>query len=177
MVPMLVRDHRIVRVSDRSPHACPAMSPAAQLFAVNLTVGLIVVGLAFALYRWDIRRRFARTDRLVAPEERSDRMMLRMLRDVESGESPRETEISFYLYFATRDAADAAAAEAGTLSIETPTLVVGVEPAGRGANWLCLVRATIVPSESTMRRAAAELSRLAVSHGGEFDGWEAAMPW
>ena len=44
------------------------------LFAVNLSVGLVVVAIAFALYRWDVKRRFSSQDRLVAPEERTDRM-------------------------------------------------------------------------------------------------------
>jgi len=148
----------------------PVIVPA--LVAASLVVCL--VGVVAGAWWWRARRR--RAAWRDAAEERADRAALRMLRDVE-GDEERETEVSFYLYFADRRAAESAAARVPTIEIDAPSLAVGVEPSTRGTRWLCLVTARIVPTERRVRRACAELRALATACGGEFDGWEAAMPW
>jgi hypothetical protein len=152
----------------------PALSAAGVIAAV-LAAALAAVVIALA-----VRRRLRRKWRLVAPEERADRAALRMLRETSSmldadGHEPRE--VSFYLYFATRAVAERAAAQVASLPIDSPRLTVGVEPAGRGVTWLCLVTIEVVPSDQAIRRVCADLRALASANGGEFDGWEVALPW
>ena len=137
------------------------------------TAGVVLLAIG-SWWWWRVRRQRA-VIRAVA-EQRSDRAVLRMLRDVD-GEEQQETDVSFYLYFATQKAAESAAARVATLPIDAPTLGVGVEPAARGTQWLCQVTTRIVPTERAIRRTCAELRALARTCGGEFDGWEAAMPW
>jgi hypothetical protein len=138
----------------------------------------LVALVAWLAYR---RTRRCRATALVAPEERADRLALRRVREAaamldfdDDGElrpDARETDVSFYLYFASRVVAERAAAQVATLRLETHTLWVPVEPAARGASWLCLVSTRIVPTEVAIRRACAELRAIAEACGGEFDGW------
>lgn len=142
---------------------------------------LFAAGLVSALVLLRPRGR-PRRSRLVEPEERADRAALRLLREtallLDEDEAPaRAREVTFYLYFATRAAADRAAAQAALLRVDVSSLAVRVEPAARGATWLCLVSAQLVPSEHAIRHACADLRAIAKGCGGEFDGWEAALPW
>ena len=99
----------------------------------------------------------------------ADAQTLRALRDA-GADLTKATEVNFYLYFPTREAAERAAASAGT-----PVLTASVGPGALGSNWLCYVTGTIVPSESTIRAASTRLAALAASLDGEYDGWEAAV--
>ena len=43
------------------------------------------------------------------------------------------------------------------------------------SGWLCLVSSTVVPTEEAIRAASTRLRAVAAAHGGEYDGWEAAV--
>ena len=99
----------------------------------------------------------------------ADRETLRALR--ESGaDLTRATEVRYYLYFPTEEAARAAAARAST-----PELRATVRRAADDSAWLCLVEGEMVPTEGAIHAASARLQAVAATHGGEYDGWEAAV--
>jgi hypothetical protein len=99
----------------------------------------------------------------------ADQQTLRALRDA-GANLTKPTEVNFYLYFHERAAADSAAAQAGTQE-----LTASVQRAADNSAWLCLVTGTIVPSETAIRQASSRLQAVAATHGGEYDGWEAAV--
>lgn len=143
---------------------------------LSALVGASLVALVVLLFV--LARRHRRG--IVAPEERADRAALRMLRETSSmldADAAEPREASFYLYFKSRESAERASAEVATLSIETRRLHVSVEPAARGTTWLCLVTVEIALSDRAIRRVCAALRAVATANGGEFDGWEVALPW
>lgn len=99
----------------------------------------------------------------------ADQQTLRALRDA-GANLTKPTEVNFYLYFHERAGADSAAAQAGTQE-----LTASVQRAADNSAWLCLVTGTIVPSETAIRQASTRLQAVAAAHGGEYDGWEAAV--
>ena len=99
----------------------------------------------------------------------ADAATLRALRDA-GADLTKETEVNFYLYFPTREAAQRAAEQA-----RTPSFTATVRKGALGDSWLCFVTAQMVPSESAIRSAATRLQAVAASNGGEYDGWEAAV--
>src|SRR5688572_8774294 len=126
---------------------------------------LVNVGITVAVFGAAIwwRRRGAAVDSAKASAADS----LRFLR--EAGDTPTEpTEVSFYLYFADRAAADAAARSAST-----PQLTATVSRAADDSAWLVLVSGTMIPTESAIVAETTRLEALASSLGGQFDGWEA----
>jgi Protein of unknown function (DUF1260). len=82
----------------------------------------------------------------------------------------KPTKINFYLYFKDRASADSAAVHAG----DDP-FVATVRRAGDDTSWLCFVSGQMVPSEAAIHAHAVRLLALATAHGGEYDGWEAAV--
>jgi hypothetical protein len=98
-----------------------------------------------------------------------DRQVLDQLRKA-GADLTRPTEVNFYLYFKDRQAADSAAAHAS----EGP-LVAMVRRAGDDSAWLCLVSGQMVPTEAAIHANAVRLLALAQAHGGDYDGWEAAV--
>ena len=101
----------------------------------------------------------------------ADRQVLAAFRDA-GGDVDKPTEVNFYLYFPTRDAAERAAASAGT-----PQMPAYVDRGADGKSWLCFVSGQMVPSEAAIRAASVRLQAIAAAHGGEYDGWEAAVTW
>jgi hypothetical protein len=99
----------------------------------------------------------------------ADRQTLRALRDA-GADLTKATEVNFYLYFPSQAAADSAAAQA-----TTPELPTQVKRAADGSAWLCLVSGEMVPTEEAIHAASTRLQAVAVAHGGEYDGWEAAV--
>ena len=98
-----------------------------------------------------------------------DQQVLEQLRKT-GADLTKPTEVNFYLYFKDRQAADSAAAHAG----EGP-LVATVRRAGDDSAWLCFVSGQMVPSEAAIHAHSVRLLALARAHGGEYDGWEAAV--
>lgn len=99
----------------------------------------------------------------------ADAATLRALRDA-GADLTKETEVNFYLYFPTREAAERAAEHA-----RTPTFTATVRKGSLGETWLCFVTSRMVPSEPAIRAAATRLQAVAATNGGEYDGWEAAV--
>jgi hypothetical protein len=99
----------------------------------------------------------------------ADAQTLRALRNA-GADLTKATEVNYYLYFPTREAADRAA-EASRSSV----FASEVRRGGDGTNWLCLATANMVPSDSAIRAASERFQGVAASLGGEYDGWEAAL--
>ena len=100
----------------------------------------------------------------------ADRQTLNALRNA-GADLTRPTEVNFYLYFPTQAAATNAAAQA-----QTPELPARVMPGADGKSWLCFVSGTMVPTELAIRAASTRLQAVAAALGGDYDGWEAAIP-
>ena len=135
-----------------------------------LLVTLAVVALALWLRsRQTVRSAAAQADpsRIGSPD--ADRQTLHALRDA-GADLTKPTEVNFYLYFPTEAAATAAAAQAWSSSL--PTRVV---PGAMDSGWLCLASGTLVPTDEAIRAASTRLQAVAAEHGGEYDGWEAAV--
>lgn len=98
-----------------------------------------------------------------------DRRTLEALRDA-GADLTRPTEVSFYLYLPTEQAARRAAEQGATPELRG-TVRVGAD----GTAWLCLLTGEMVPTEASIRAASTRLELLASSLGGEYDGWEAAV--
>ncbi len=78
--------------------------------------------------------------------------------------------IDFYLYLPSRSAAEQAAAK-----MRQTGYTVEVKRAAKGNDWLCLGTKKVVPELATMQRITHELSGLAGSLQGDYDGWEAKV--
>jgi hypothetical protein len=83
----------------------------------------------------------------------------------------RPTEVNAYLYFATENAAQQAAA----VMLRTGFPEVSVSPS-LDAKWACIGTTKMAPGLSEVEQMSARLHALAVAYGGEYDGWEAAVP-
>ena len=132
---------------------------------------LLAVLLAIAapvLVRFARRQRRATAAAPVGSAE-ADTQTLLALRDA-GADLTKATEVNFYLYFPTREAAERAANSA-----QTPDLAAKVREGADGKSWLCRVSGQMVPSESAIRAASIRLQALAATLGGEYDGWEAAV--
>lgn len=98
-----------------------------------------------------------------------DRQVLEQLRKA-GADLTKPTEVNFYLYFKDRQAADSAAAHASA-----GPLVATVRRGADDSSWLCFVSGSMVPTEAAIHEQAVRLLALARAHGGEYDGWEAAI--
>jgi hypothetical protein len=133
--------------------------------AILATVGVV----------WAVRRRRrSSTATLIRPvavgTAEGDRATLEALRDA-GADLARPTEVNFYLYFPTREAATRAASE-----VEMPEMEASVDPsASSDGTWCLFLTGTMVPREATIRAAAVHLEALARRHGGDYDGWEARV--
>lgn len=95
-----------------------------------------------------------------------DEGVLRQLR-LAGADMTRETEIIHYLYFSTEDEARAAAGEIGAgFELEIGAL---------GSQWALVARHHQVPTLDNLEAAELVLIPAATRHGGEYDGWEAAV--
>jgi len=104
------------------------------------------------------------------PDE-GDRLIIEQLRGMGADLSePRE--VLHYLYLPTREAADAAGD-----ALSPRGYAVDVRPAAGppGPNpWLCLATIEEVVSVESARTSRETFTALAATHGGGYDGWEAA---
>ncbi len=136
---------------------------------ISILVGAAV---AFAIFRG---ARSTRAVSRVAEEKdgmgglEADRKVLAALRDA-GADLTKVTEVNFYLYFNDRTSADAAAFQASM-----PPLTATVREGADDISWLCCATGQMIPSESAIHAASERLRELAMRHGGEYDGWEAAV--
>ncbi|HEX6371378.1 MAG TPA: ribonuclease E inhibitor RraB [Longimicrobium sp.] len=80
------------------------------------------------------------------------------------------TEVSVYLYFPSEEAASRAAEQVRGLGF--PEVRVS---ASLNESWACIGTRTMAPELNAVRELAARLEEVARAHGGEYDGWEAAV--
>ncbi len=78
--------------------------------------------------------------------------------------------VSHYLYFRTQQAAAPVVAELKHQGFE-----VEDRESADGKNWLVLAHHDIVVTPSTLEALRVRLTALAAPHGGDYDGWEAAV--
>jgi regulator of RNase E activity RraB len=74
--------------------------------------------------------------------------------------------IEFFLYFPTQAVADQAA-----LTIRNAGFEVAVRKAAQGDHWLCFATKIMVPELADLQKIRRDFVSLAVSMGGEYDGW------
>ena len=132
-----------------------------------LLIALVVIA-ALALVRFTRRSGAAAMTAPIGSGE-ADAQTLLALRNA-GADLTKPTEVNFYLYFPTREAAERAADSA-----RTPSFTAKVGEGADGKSWLCRVSGEMVPSESAIRAASTRLQALAATLGGEYDGWEAAV--
>jgi hypothetical protein len=74
-----------------------------------------------------------------------------------------------YLYYPTREAADAAAN-----ALRAEGLIVVVDRAAVGSTWLARAETNAIVSVESCALDRARFTALARAGGGEYDGWEAS---
>lgn len=83
----------------------------------------------------------------------------------------KATHVIHYAYFPDRRSAEHAHEAAGAAGP-----AASVRPPGAGdQSWVLVVEQTIVPSLENISTAREEISAIAATSGGEYDGWEAAV--
>jgi hypothetical protein len=80
------------------------------------------------------------------------------------------TEVNVYLYFPSQDAASRAAEQVRALGF--PQVLVSES---LNESWACIGTWVMAPELNAIRDLAARLEEVARAHGGEYDGWEAAV--
>jgi hypothetical protein len=98
-----------------------------------------------------------------------DARVVEVLRSV-GGDLRQPTEFIVFLYFPTTEAAAAAAARLRAIGF--PDVLVSESLHGK---WGCIGTRQMVPDARAIRQLRSVLERLAEEHGGEYDGWEAAV--
>ena len=79
-------------------------------------------------------------------------------------------EMEFFLYFPDEASANAAAAD-----VREQGFAVEVRPAAEGTDWLCFAVKTMVPDNEDIVTIGRGFHAIAGAHGGEYDGWGAAV--
>ena len=78
--------------------------------------------------------------------------------------------VSHYLYFKTQHAAAPVVA-----ALKEQGFDVEDRESADGKNWLVLAHHDIVVTPSTLEAMRIRMTALATPHGGDYDGWEAAV--
>ena len=78
--------------------------------------------------------------------------------------------VSYYLYFSSEEAAAPAVAE-----LHRRGFNVQERLSADDIKWLVLAHHEIVPTEERLAELRQSIEELAVSTGGEYDGWEALV--
>jgi hypothetical protein len=78
--------------------------------------------------------------------------------------------INFYLYAPTRESAERIA---GVLSNQGFT--VKAERSATGTDWLALATKEVIPTSTALASLRRDLTALALSEYGDYDGWEAPI--
>lgn len=115
-----------------------------------------------------VLRRFSHGDE---PDPHGDRATLGELAKA-GADLAKETDFRHQLYFAEPEAAR----EAGRfLAEEVGYGVKGFAPAEDGGDWLVVAQRQAVPSLENVLRMRQFMELVASNHGGDYDGWEAAV--
>ena len=117
-----------------------------------------------------LRRLFRRDPQPSSTPGDGDRLILEQLRS-HGADLTQPREVRHYSYFADRAAADAAAE-----AMREWGYGVTVEESATGdGTWLALATAEVVVDESTVDSTRGRFEQIAAAHGGDYDGWEAAV--
>lgn len=124
---------------------------------------------------WAKKRKSLSKDFTESPREFFRRLDLKVLGLSErvGSDNTKKHPISFWLYLPTED-------DALSLAKELPSDHYEVEvnpPIGGSKDWLCLAYRTMVPDPDELEKIRERLTKLALLHNGEFDGWEMEIPW
>lgn len=82
----------------------------------------------------------------------------------------RAHDIEFFLYFPTQEAAERASVKVAALG-----MVVKVDRAATGEQWLVFATRNMVPAEKEMARLRRAMEAIAAAEQGEYDGWGAPV--
>jgi hypothetical protein len=82
----------------------------------------------------------------------------------------RPHSMEFYFYFPTQAGAEQAAGD-----LRAKGFWVKTDRAAVRDQWLCLASRRLVPDERTLDQWGQWFERVAATHGGEYDGWEASV--
>jgi hypothetical protein len=100
----------------------------------------------------------------------ADQQVLDALR-MNGADLSKPTETLFYLYLPTEVEADTVAA-----ALRNDGFEAEVSPPADGYTmWLCRATIEMVPELGAIHQLRDRFTALAAAHGGEYDGWEAAV--
>jgi Regulator of ribonuclease activity B len=106
----------------------------------------------------------------LTPEQRADAEVIENLKRAGSDLSkPHATE--FYLYFARESSAREASIELRDAGYQLHR----IGASSKAGEWVVIAGRNIVPTLAEITRLTSELNRLARTHKGVYDGWEAAV--
>jgi regulator of ribonuclease activity B len=101
---------------------------------------------------------------------KSDRKAVNVMR--EAGDKPAlPRPVDFYIYFGSREHANAAAEQLQSEGFEVRT----ERAAKSSSQWLLLATKSIALTEDSLRKTQIRLEETAAAHGGVYDGWEAPI--
>lgn len=103
-------------------------------------------------------------------DQSPDEQVLAALRDAGS-DLAKPHVIQFYLYFPTQAVASSMVLKVRRLGLD----IVRVEKAATGSEWLLLATTKVVPTKDAIERLTVELTAIAESGEGVYDGWEAEV--
>jgi rhodanese-related sulfurtransferase len=129
---------------------------------------LIAMAVLLLLGAFAARRTRARSTPRGARD--ADQQVLDALRS-NGADLSKPTETLFYLYLPTEADADIVAA-----ALRNDGFDADVAPPSDGYTmWLCRATTEMVPDLDAIHRLRDRFTALAGAHGGEYDGWEAAV--
>jgi hypothetical protein len=82
----------------------------------------------------------------------------------------KPTEVTYYLYFPSGEAAQRAADSAKTSHFSADVL-----SSRGGGEWACIASAKMIPERSAMLETTKRFKAIAASLGGRYDHWEAEI--
>jgi hypothetical protein len=130
---------------------------------------LIAMAVLLAVGVFAARRARARSSAPADPGD-ADRQVLDALRS-NGADLRKSTEMLFYLYLPDRAEAEIVAA-----ALREEGFGADVAPPTQGYTmWLCRATTGMVPELGRIRELRRRFTGLAAAHGGEYDGWEAAV--
>lgn len=130
----------------------------------------LLIAMAVLLVVGVFAARRARAQRGTAASADADRQVLEALRS-NGADLRKPTEMLFYLYLP-----DKAEAEIVADTLREEGFGTEVAPPAQGYTmWLCRATTGMVPELGRIRELRRRFTALATAHGGEYDGWEAAV--
>jgi hypothetical protein len=101
---------------------------------------------------------------------KSDRDAVNVMR--EAGDNPAlPRPVDFYIYFGSREQADATAEQLQSDGFEVRTK----RAAKSSSQWLLLATKSTALTEDSLQKTQIRLEETAAAHGGVYDGWEAPI--